>query len=263
MGWYLDGRVTAVLGSHTHVPTADARLLPKGTAYISDVGMTGPRDSVIGFSPRDGPAALPDPPADPLRGGRRAGQLQRGGGRGGAGHRAGALDQPGPAPDRGLTGGPMAPPPRAAADPAAARPPCVGPTGSGKTDLSLALAARLAGRDPGRRFAAGLPRHGHRHRQARCGRARGGRRTTSSTWSSRRAVHGGRLGRARRVASSRRSRSAAACRWWSGGPACTSDALLDGYAFELPPQPAQRARARRRARGGGRRRRWPTRLAPA
>ena len=50
MGWYLDGRVTAVLGTHTHVPTADARLLPKATAYISDVGMTGPRDSVIGFS---------------------------------------------------------------------------------------------------------------------------------------------------------------------------------------------------------------------
>jgi metallophosphoesterase (TIGR00282 family) len=50
MGWYLDGRVTAVLGTHTHVPTADARLLPKGTAYISDIGMTGPRDSVIGFS---------------------------------------------------------------------------------------------------------------------------------------------------------------------------------------------------------------------
>ena len=50
MGWYLDGRVSAVVGTHTHVPTADARLLPKGTAYISDVGMTGPRDSVIGFS---------------------------------------------------------------------------------------------------------------------------------------------------------------------------------------------------------------------
>jgi metallophosphoesterase (TIGR00282 family) len=50
MGWYLDGRVTAVVGTHTHVPTADARLLPKGTAYISDIGMTGPRDSVIGFS---------------------------------------------------------------------------------------------------------------------------------------------------------------------------------------------------------------------
>ena len=50
MGWFLDGRVSGVVGSHTHVPTADARLLPKGTAYISDIGMTGPRDSVIGFS---------------------------------------------------------------------------------------------------------------------------------------------------------------------------------------------------------------------
>lgn len=50
MGWFLDGRVSAVVGSHTHVPTADAKLLPKGTAYISDIGMTGPRDSVIGFS---------------------------------------------------------------------------------------------------------------------------------------------------------------------------------------------------------------------
>jgi hypothetical protein len=49
LGWYLDGRVTAVVGTHTHVPTADARVLPEGTAYISDVGMTGPRDSVIGF----------------------------------------------------------------------------------------------------------------------------------------------------------------------------------------------------------------------
>jgi 2',3'-cyclic-nucleotide 2'-phosphodiesterase len=48
MGWYLDGRVTAVVGTHTHVPTADARVLPKGTAYITDVGMTGPYDSVIG-----------------------------------------------------------------------------------------------------------------------------------------------------------------------------------------------------------------------
>ena len=50
MGWFLDGRVTAVVGTHTHVPTADARVLPQGTAYISDVGMTGPRDSIIGFS---------------------------------------------------------------------------------------------------------------------------------------------------------------------------------------------------------------------
>jgi metallophosphoesterase (TIGR00282 family) len=50
MGWHLDGRVSAVVGTHTHVPTADARLLPKGTAYISDIGMTGPRDSIIGMS---------------------------------------------------------------------------------------------------------------------------------------------------------------------------------------------------------------------
>jgi metallophosphoesterase (TIGR00282 family) len=48
MGWYLDGRVTAVLGTHTHVPTADERVLPGGTAYQTDVGMTGPFDSVIG-----------------------------------------------------------------------------------------------------------------------------------------------------------------------------------------------------------------------
>jgi metallophosphoesterase (TIGR00282 family) len=48
MGWYLDGRVTAVLGTHTHVPTADTRVLPNGTAYQTDVGMTGPYDSVIG-----------------------------------------------------------------------------------------------------------------------------------------------------------------------------------------------------------------------
>ncbi len=47
-GWYLDGRVTAVVGTHTHVPTADEIVLPKGTAYITDVGMTGPYDSVIG-----------------------------------------------------------------------------------------------------------------------------------------------------------------------------------------------------------------------
>jgi len=48
MGWYLDGRVSAVIGTHTHVQTNDARILPKGTAYITDVGMTGPRDSVLG-----------------------------------------------------------------------------------------------------------------------------------------------------------------------------------------------------------------------
>lgn len=48
MGWYLDGRVTAVLGTHTHVPTADAQILPKGTAFMCDVGMTGPYASVLG-----------------------------------------------------------------------------------------------------------------------------------------------------------------------------------------------------------------------
>lgn len=72
LGWFLDGKVSAVLGTHTHVQTADERVLPGGTAYISDLGMTGPYDSVIGvqvqlaverflsqlpvrFSPADGP----------------------------------------------------------------------------------------------------------------------------------------------------------------------------------------------------------------
>jgi len=48
LSWHLDGRVSAVLGTHTHVPTADERILPRGTAALTDVGMTGPRDSVIG-----------------------------------------------------------------------------------------------------------------------------------------------------------------------------------------------------------------------
>ncbi len=48
MGWHLDGRVSVLFGTHTHVPTADERILPKGTAYITDVGMTGPHDSVLG-----------------------------------------------------------------------------------------------------------------------------------------------------------------------------------------------------------------------
>lgn len=48
MGWYLDGRVSAMIGTHTHVQTADARILTRGTAYITDVGMTGPKDSVLG-----------------------------------------------------------------------------------------------------------------------------------------------------------------------------------------------------------------------
>jgi metallophosphoesterase (TIGR00282 family) len=48
MGWYLDGRVSAVLGTHTHVGTIDAQILPQGTAYVTDIGMTGPTDSIIG-----------------------------------------------------------------------------------------------------------------------------------------------------------------------------------------------------------------------
>jgi len=48
MGWHLDGSVTAVVGTHTHVQTADERILPKGTAYLTDVGMTGAHDSIIG-----------------------------------------------------------------------------------------------------------------------------------------------------------------------------------------------------------------------
>jgi 2',3'-cyclic-nucleotide 2'-phosphodiesterase len=49
LGWYLDGRVSAVVGTHTHVPTADEHLLPEGTAYITDVGMTGPHEGIIGM----------------------------------------------------------------------------------------------------------------------------------------------------------------------------------------------------------------------
>lgn len=56
MGWHLDGRVTAVIGTHTHVQTADDRILPGGTAYLTDVGMTGPHDGVIGMD-REGAVA--------------------------------------------------------------------------------------------------------------------------------------------------------------------------------------------------------------
>ena len=51
LSYYLDGRVSALWGTHTHVPTADARVLPKGTGYVTDLGMTGPRDSVLGIRP--------------------------------------------------------------------------------------------------------------------------------------------------------------------------------------------------------------------
>lgn len=49
MGWYLDGRVTAVVGTHTHVQTSDNRILPEGTAYLTDTGMTGPYDAILGM----------------------------------------------------------------------------------------------------------------------------------------------------------------------------------------------------------------------
>ena len=51
MGYHLDGKVSAVWGTHTHVPTADARVLPKGTGYVTDLGMTGPAESVLGIRP--------------------------------------------------------------------------------------------------------------------------------------------------------------------------------------------------------------------
>lgn len=53
IGWWFDGRVSAVIGSHTHVPTADARILPKGTAYQGDAGMTGAYEGIIGFDPKN------------------------------------------------------------------------------------------------------------------------------------------------------------------------------------------------------------------
>lgn len=56
MGWHLDGKVTAVVGTHTHVQTADERILPNGTAYLTDAGMTGPHDSIIGMD-KDGSLA--------------------------------------------------------------------------------------------------------------------------------------------------------------------------------------------------------------
>ena len=58
MGWHLDGRVAALFGTHTHVPTADARVLPGGTAVITDVGMTGSRTSVLGVKPEQALASL-------------------------------------------------------------------------------------------------------------------------------------------------------------------------------------------------------------
>ena len=66
MGWYLDGRATAVVGTHTHVTTADERVLPQGTAYITDVGMTGPHGGVIGMDRPGHHQKISRRPARPL-----------------------------------------------------------------------------------------------------------------------------------------------------------------------------------------------------
>ena len=78
LGWYLDGKVTAVVGTHTHVPTADARVLPGGTAYITDVGMTGARGGVIGMKQRAVDRGHAHAHADALRALRRGPVDQRG-----------------------------------------------------------------------------------------------------------------------------------------------------------------------------------------
>ncbi len=103
MGWYLDGRVTAVIGTHTHVPTADAKVLPQGTAYLSDVGMTGPRDSVIGFRLDTVlPRFLRHLPTR-FEVAEGPGQPERRPGRGRSRHRPGHQHPARPAPGRGLT----------------------------------------------------------------------------------------------------------------------------------------------------------------
>ena len=78
LGWYLDGKVTAVVGTHTHVPTADARVLPGGTAYITDVGMTGARGGVIGVQAEQSIAVMRTHMPHALRRRRRGPVDQRG-----------------------------------------------------------------------------------------------------------------------------------------------------------------------------------------
>ena len=79
MGHFLDGKVSAVVGTHTHVPTCDHRILPEGTAYCTDLGMTGPYDSVIGVE-KDTSSPLHDRHAGPLRDREGRPALRRGGG---------------------------------------------------------------------------------------------------------------------------------------------------------------------------------------
>ena len=102
LGLYLDGRVSVVVGTHTHIVTGDERILPKGTAYQTDLGMTGPVWSVIGFKPEHRPAALRQRAADAVRGRRGAGRPQRLPGRHRPRDRPRAADRADPAPRRGL-----------------------------------------------------------------------------------------------------------------------------------------------------------------
>ena len=92
MGWHLDGRVTACVGTHTHVPTADARVLPGGTAYVTDVGMTGPRGGVIGVKREQALQPLPDHGPHPVRDLRRGPVAERRADRGRR-RRAGDVDR--------------------------------------------------------------------------------------------------------------------------------------------------------------------------
>ncbi len=78
MGWHLDGRVTAVVGTHTHVQTADERILPKGTACLTDAGMTGPHDSIIGVSDRRRAGTIRQRHARQVRGRQRRRPAERG-----------------------------------------------------------------------------------------------------------------------------------------------------------------------------------------
>ena len=102
---YLKGRVSAVLGTHTHVPTADEQILPGGTAFICDVGMTGPYDSILG---RRVDRVLHDR-GDVRPDAVRRGDRRRAPGRGGRGHRR--RDGPGDAHRRVMITGPVSAPP--------------------------------------------------------------------------------------------------------------------------------------------------------
>ena len=77
MGWHLDGKVTLVVGTHTHVQTADERILPNGTAYLTDAGMTGPHDSIIGMEREPSLARFLNGDAVAIRAGHRQSAPER------------------------------------------------------------------------------------------------------------------------------------------------------------------------------------------